>query len=59
MKVNSPESLKTGQRLMSAHRSWSDVREKSHVTPAGVFVVDLDVAAVDAALERLKGKKSA
>ncbi|MBU1540454.1 MAG: hypothetical protein KKC29_08215 [Alphaproteobacteria bacterium] len=59
MKVNSPESLETAQKLVRSHGSWSNVREKSRVTRDGVFVVDMDDKAVDEALKRLRRDRAA
>ncbi|HYD26239.1 hypothetical protein [Brevundimonas sp.] len=59
MKVNSPESLETGQRLVREHGSWSAVRAKSHVTKDGVFVVKTDPKAIDEALRRIQAMKAA
>ena len=59
MKVNSPESLETGQRLVQQHGSWSAVRAKSHVTRDGVFAVKTDPKAVDEALKRLEAMQAA
>jgi len=58
MKVNSPESLETGQRLVQLHGSWSAVRAKSHVTKDGVFIVKADPKAVDQAIKRILAMKS-
>lgn len=59
MKVNSPESLETGQRLVQRHGSWSAVRAKSNVTKDGVFAVKADPKAVDEALKRLEAMQAA
>ena len=59
MKVNSPESLETGKRLVQQHGSWSAVRAKSHVTEDGVFVVKVDPEEVDEALKRLQAAQAA
>lgn len=59
MKVNSPEMLETGQRLVQKHGSWSAVRAKSNVTKDGVFAVKADPKAVDEALKRLEAVQAA
>lgn len=59
MKVNSPESLETGKRLIQQHGSWSAVRAKSNVTRDGVFAVKADPKAIDEALERLEALQTA
>jgi hypothetical protein len=42
MKLNSPESLKTGRKLIEKHGSWSNVRDHSRQTRSGVYVVNVE-----------------
>ncbi len=59
MKLNSPESLETGRRLLQAHGSWSGVREHSRRGKSGVFVVkpqnDGKLVELQRALDKLAG----
>ena len=57
MRLNSPEQLETGRRLIAEFGSWSNVRKNCYVNRSGVYVLKVPQEEIEAALRRLSDEK--